>query len=70
MKVVWVMPNAKERLPLGFDNRKVMALDWAPQAEVLSHNAVRAGLTHCGTNSCIDFINAGVPVLTFPHHDE
>lgn len=32
------------------------------------HPAVKAGLTHCGFNAILDFINAGVPVLTFPHH--
>lgn len=62
------MQDCKDKLPLGFDSRRVLAMDWVPQAEVLSHPSVRAGLTHCGMNTCIDYINAGIPVLTFPHY--
>lgn len=38
-----------------------------PQTELLSHPAVKAGISHCGFGSLLDFVAAGVPLLTFPH---
>lgn len=35
--------------------------------EILSHPAVKSGLTHCGYSSTLEYITAGVPPLVFPH---
>lgn len=47
-------------------DRGMVVTGWAPQTAILAHPAIGAFVTHCGWNSVMETIVAGVPVLTWP----
>ncbi|KAG6411727.1 hypothetical protein SASPL_129811 [Salvia splendens] len=57
-------------VPEGFEarvaGRGLVIRGWSPQVEILRHGAVRAFLTHCGWNSTLESVVAGVPMLAWP----
>ncbi|KAK7838815.1 udp-glycosyltransferase 73d1 [Quercus suber] len=46
--------------------RGLIIRGWAPQVQILSHSAIRGFLTHCGSNSTLEAVITGVPVITWP----
>ncbi|CAD6217726.1 unnamed protein product [Miscanthus lutarioriparius] len=61
-------------LPPGFfertKGRGLVVKLWAPQVDVLNHRATGAFVTHCGWNSVMEAITAGVPMLCWPLYAE
>jgi soyasapogenol B glucuronide galactosyltransferase len=39
---------------------------WAPQLVILEHSAIGAVVTHCGWNTTLESVYAGLPMVTWP----
>nr|CAB3478216.1 unnamed protein product [Digitaria exilis] len=67
-------PDLDALLPEGFLERTkgqgLVVKSWAPQVEVLGHRATGAFVTHCGWNSTLEGIMAGLPLLCWPLYAE
>ncbi|CAN1770464.1 UDP-glycosyltransferase 73C25 [Linum perenne] len=51
-------------------NRGLLIRGWAPQVLILSHSSIGGFLTHCGWNSTLEGVAAGVPMVTWPQFAE
>ncbi|KAL5201896.1 hypothetical protein ABZP36_036250 [Zizania latifolia] len=78
-RFLWVVraPSTQDLdalLPEGFSartrGRGLVVNNWVPQPEVLRHRATGAFVTHCGWNSVLEGITAGVPMLCWPLYAE
>ncbi|KAK2665032.1 hypothetical protein Ddye_003606 [Dipteronia dyeriana] len=74
---VWVVRKNKkdedgkeEWLPEGFEKRiegkGLIIRGWAPQGLILEHESIGGMVTHCGWNSTLEGVSAGVPMVTWP----
>ncbi|GMI88262.1 UDP-glucosyl transferase 73B3 [Hibiscus trionum] len=76
LQFIWVVRKQKndnedeEWLPEGFEKRTegkgLIIRGWAPQVLILDHEAVGGFVTHCGWNSTLEGVCAGVPMVTWP----
>ncbi|XP_056160966.1 abscisate beta-glucosyltransferase-like [Syzygium oleosum] len=63
-------------LPSGFEERLtesergLIIRGWAPQLLILEHPSVGGFMTHCGWNSILEGVSAGLPIVTFPRSAE
>ncbi|XP_059314000.1 scopoletin glucosyltransferase-like [Lycium ferocissimum] len=75
-KFIWAVTQTtindeqNEWMPEGFEEklkgRGLMIKGWAPQVLILDHEAIGGFVTHCGWNSLLEGVTAGVPMVTWP----
>ncbi|XP_052196708.1 anthocyanidin 5,3-O-glucosyltransferase-like [Diospyros lotus] len=67
-------PDLDSLLPDGFlertKERGLVVKSWAPQVAVLRHDSVGGFVTHCGWNSVLEAVCAGVPMVAWPLYAE
>ncbi|RAL51659.1 hypothetical protein DM860_010377 [Cuscuta australis] len=59
----WISENGYEKR---VKERALLIRGWVPQLQILAHPSIGAFLTHCGWNSTLEGIVAGVPMITWP----
>ncbi|XP_024981591.1 UDP-glycosyltransferase 88B1-like [Cynara cardunculus var. scolymus] len=61
-------------LPEGFlariGNKGLVVKNWAPQLAILGHDSVGGFVSHCGWNSTLEAVDAGVPMIAWPLYAE
>ncbi|KAL5727314.1 hypothetical protein ACHQM5_000524 [Ranunculus cassubicifolius] len=67
---LWSLKDSlKVHLPDGFSNRtsaRGKMVPWTPQTKILEHSALGVFVTHCGWNSVLESIMAGIPLIYRP----
>ncbi|KAH7524257.1 hypothetical protein FEM48_Zijuj06G0100100 [Ziziphus jujuba var. spinosa] len=67
---IWVVRSKTWNPPEGLEERirgkGLIAREFVNQKEILWHRAVGGFLSHCGWNSVLESVTAGVPILAWP----
>ncbi|VAI31664.1 unnamed protein product [Triticum turgidum subsp. durum] len=69
---IWAVRPDNIDLGAGFEERTkdrgLVVREWVDQLGILQHQSVRGFLSHCGWNSVLESVAAGVPLAVWPMH--
>ncbi|TKV94079.1 hypothetical protein SEVIR_9G270500v4 [Setaria viridis] len=67
---LWVVRASEtSKVPKGFTDKvkeRGLIVTWSPQLDVLAHPSIGCFVTHCGWNSTMEGLGAGVPMVAMP----
>ncbi|KAI3434260.1 uncharacterized protein J3R85_006726 [Psidium guajava] len=66
VRFLWVSRHGDTWVEDGACGNRGLVVPWCDQLKVLSHPSVGGFWTHCGQNSTLEAVFAGVPMLAFP----
>lgn len=71
IRFIWVVKSdSSQQVPHRFEEQVsdhgMVLRGWAPQVEILNHKAVGGFVSHCGWNSLLESVVAGVMILAWP----
>ncbi|CAM0954873.1 unnamed protein product [Alopecurus aequalis] len=66
VRFLWVLRDACSRVQDLICGSNCVVVPWSDQLKVLCHPSVGGFFTHCGMNSTLEAVHAGVPMLTLP----
>lgn len=66
VRFLWVLRGACSRVQDLIRGSDCVVVPWSDQLKVLCHPSVGGFFTHCGMNSTLEALYAGVPMLTLP----
>ena len=71
MNFLWVIRKSEseisdDKFEERVKDRGILVREWVHQREILMHESVQGFLSHCGWNSVLESICAGVPILAWP----
>uniref|UniRef100_A0A914EEF3 glucuronosyltransferase n=1 Tax=Acrobeloides nanus TaxID=290746 RepID=A0A914EEF3_9BILA len=53
-------------IPEKFQAENIKVFKWIPQRTLFNHPKAMAAITHCGQNSFLEAVNAGLPIIAIP----
>lgn len=67
---LWAVRPGNADLGIGYEERVkgrgMVVREWVDQWDILRHSSVRGFLSHCGWNSVLESVTAGVPLAAWP----
>uniref|UniRef100_A0A0E0M690 Uncharacterized protein n=1 Tax=Oryza punctata TaxID=4537 RepID=A0A0E0M690_ORYPU len=66
VQLFWVGRDKADSLQQQVGGDKGLVVPWCEQLKVLCHPSIGGFLSHCGWNSVLEAVSAGVPLLAFP----